>query len=118
MSVDCGRQLGAVMGRAGVIVRQLQEETGARIDADRTTSSVKIVGTAEQCAAAAEKVRMIVNGEASELIPIGERGARILLADGGSAIKKLSQEFDGVRLELVREDDKRALRAIGSAAQV
>ena len=60
-SVACGRHLGAVMGKGGVIVRQLQDETGARIDADRATQSVKIVGTAEQCAAAAERVRAIVS---------------------------------------------------------
>lgn len=116
MTIDCGRHLGAVIGKAGAIIQSLQTETGARIDADRSTSSVKLVGSTEQVAAAAEKIRAIVHGEASQLIPLGERGSRVLLADGGAGIKKLSAQFDGVRLELDR--DKRALRATGTAAQV
>jgi rRNA processing protein Krr1/Pno1 len=116
VTIDCGRHLGAVIGKAGAIIQSLQTETGARIDADRSTSSVKLVGSTEQVAAAAEKIRAIVHGEASQLIPLGERGSRVLLADGGAGIKKLSAQFDGVRLELDR--DKRALRATGTTAQV
>ena len=105
--------VGAVIGKGGATIRQLSDETGAKIDveADGDSCLVALSGTTQQIAAAKLKLAAIVAresagpelapGEVKEVVELPSSCIGSIIGSGGANIKQL-QHDTGAKLDISR----------------
>jgi len=123
------KTVGAVIGKQGATIRRIQKETNAHLDIKRDSDPItlKIMGTAEQVAAAKAMVEAVLAappaaraqkplgpGETEFTINLG-RAVGSVIGKGGSNIQRL-QEETGARLEIAR--DSSDCRIVGKKESV
>ena len=121
------RAAGAVIGRGGATIRQIQARTGAHVDVPReddaggaSIRTVVITGTPAACEAArAEVLAAIAGGDANALPPghvafhagIPDDRAGALIGKGGATIRDL-QDRTGCRVSVAATADATGLRLV------
>jgi len=102
--------VGRVIGRGGVKIRQLQEESGCRIvlaisSNGEQSRAVALQGTTEQIHSARELINELLIGNLEFLIPKEKVG--LLIGKKGERIKKI-QSLTGAEIFLSQEEDEAA----------
>jgi rRNA processing protein Krr1/Pno1 len=103
--------VGAVVGKGGVTIKQIQAESGASLEIQRgfagSLSIVKLIGTAQQVAAAKQLVEKCVSrepelkaGEVCETLELGG-AVGLVIGSAGAAVKQL-QEETGAKVDILR----------------
>jgi hypothetical protein len=121
------RAAGAVIGRGGATIRQIQARTGAHVDVPReddaggaSIRTVVITGTPAACEAArAEVLAALAGGDANALPPghvafhagIPDDRAGALIGKGGATIRDL-QDRTGCRVSVAATADATGLRLV------
>eukprot|EP01121_Diplochlamys_sp_Union-15-3_P019109 TRINITY_DN7110_c0_g1_i1.p1 TRINITY_DN7110_c0_g1~~TRINITY_DN7110_c0_g1_i1.p1 ORF type:complete len:288 (+),score=52.71 TRINITY_DN7110_c0_g1_i1:39-866(+) len=103
------RKAPAILGHKGVTLKQLSEETGAKINVNLTTGCVTLIGTKEAIAAAEIAVTSKENEVLLEVFDLGPKHmlvARELFKDKGKLILEM-QEKTGVHIK--RDAEKAVL---------
>ena len=111
VSIPDGR-MGAVIGKGGATVRDLEAQHNVKIDAMRSRNTLAVVGQPDAIAAARAAIDALLNEDGgSEAIrnvprsgdviqvPQGKMGA--LVGAGGTIIRRLEEHY-GVRVQIVR----------------
>jgi len=89
-TIELGRAVGAVIGKGGSTIQRLQEESGARLEIARESSSCRIVGTTEAVEKARKEVEAIVERTKEMDAKKAEKAAKIEAA--GHAVTEASEE--------------------------
>ncbi len=95
--------LGAFLGKGGAHISKLRKETGASIELDKNSLSVKVLGTKEQTAAAKDAIMSFIEAENEKshsvrfFYPPVTRSA--IIGARGATIKDI-EESTGCRLDL------------------
>lgn len=96
--------MGLLLGKKGVNIAKLREETGAKIDVNVNTNTVKVAGTAECVKIASEKIQSIlqsVRHPSAQTLAIPSGAYAAILGAKGSTAQEI-QESSGARLDLDR----------------
>eukprot|EP00040_Diaphanoeca_grandis_P038504 m.256663 g.256663 ORF g.256663 m.256663 type:complete len:603 (-) comp34569_c0_seq1:49-1857(-) len=116
--IDLGEAVRAVIGKAGSMIKQIQSDSGAKMDIEKGSGRLTITGTEEAVEDAYRAVVAIVNAEASILtqsIPVPEGRVAALIGKGGEKIKQL-QTLSGCFIKIDRETN--SVSAKGSFEQI
>jgi far upstream element-binding protein len=100
-TIELGKAVGAVIGRGGSTIKSIQAESGAKLDIEKDSDTVKISGSAEQIAAAKILINEAVEGpkpEAVVTVDVGSKGGTVI-GRGGENIRKVQDE-SGARVEI------------------
>lgn len=104
-------KIGAVVGKGGTTIRQIQDSTGARLetekDEDLQSVLLKIIGTKEQVAAAKEQVDKCLSGEvqlkAGEIcktVELGLATGAVIGAQGKNVVEM--EKETGAKIDVLR----------------
>eukprot|EP00742_Colponemidia_sp_Colp-10_P012196 GILJ01013653.1.p1 GENE.GILJ01013653.1~~GILJ01013653.1.p1 ORF type:complete len:990 (-),score=175.13 GILJ01013653.1:234-2921(-) len=111
-------QMGAVIGKGGSTIQRIESESGATLDVDKETCSVKIRGTIEAVAKAKRAVELVISNEQKLEIPVPADSIPGLMGKGGVNINNLAHE-NNVSIDIDRKKDLIKIRgskaAIGQA---
>jgi len=123
-TVDITEHIGLVIGKGGSTIRQIQAQSGARLDIEKDDFMriLKITGTSAQVAAAKAAVEASMEtssptlqaGEVSQEMVLGEYVGSVI-GRQGSTVKRIQEEFK-VKVEIIRH--KKACNVIGAAGDV
>jgi far upstream element-binding protein len=103
---DC---FGKIIGRGGDTIRRLQEESGVRMQVDRTNSRVQITGDASGCEVARTLLQEVLD-EANQPAPSGIKTTEIpaqgqegrIIGKGGENIRNMSAQT-GAKITIIKE---------------
>jgi len=100
---------GKIIGRGGDTIRRLQEESGVRMQVDRTNSRVQITGDASGCEVARTLLQEVLD-EANQPAPSGIKTTEIpaqgqegrIIGKGGENIRNMSAQT-GAKITIIKE---------------
>lgn len=104
-------KIGAVVGKGGTTIRQIQDSTGARLetekDEDLQSVLLKIIGTKEQVAAAKEQVDKCLSGEVQlksgeicKTVELGLATGAVIGAQGKNVVEM--EKETGAKIDVLR----------------
>lgn len=110
-TMDLGNRVSSVIGRGGSKIRSIQEESGAKLDIERDSSTLTIRGTLEQIEIAKGMVTEAIADRGpsrptyscTALIDLGSKAGRVI-GPRGATIQGI-QDSTGCFLDIKRQDD-------------
>lgn len=106
IDLESRRGVFAVIGRGGAKVRQIEQESGARVGIDKENNMCTINGTDEQVEMASDMVKAVMASSVQSTVRMELTKANVgsVIGRGGSTIRRISDET-GARLDISRGDD-------------
>lgn len=117
--IDVGDKMAAVIGKGGSVIKRIKEETGATLDADRETQTIRVSGEPEQIEKAVIEIKKISAPGDQISMKINKRQKMLVIGKGGLMIRKI-EEMTKCQLDVVdkTEDGGGVLKIGGESAQV
>jgi len=113
ISLD-GRLLGPLIGKQGTNVNKLRQETGANIELEARTSTVKVSGPPEKVSLAKEKILAFIEEQRKEVIfgvkvRVPATTFPMIIGAKGATVQRI-QNSCGVRLDLDRTEQLASIK--------
>ena len=96
--------ISAVIGKGGVTVKRISEESGAKIDINRGTLQLMLRGTPEAVEKAQEEVNEIIRCNHRFVMKSSEEVIFALLAKGREELNRIQEEANGCVLTALRRE--------------
>lgn len=110
--VDVGDKMAAVIGKSGSVIKRIKEETGATLDADRESGTIRVSGEPDQIEQAVTAIKKISSPGDQISMKINKRQKMLVIGKGGEMIRSIEKMTD-CQLEVEKTEDGGGMLKIG-----